>query len=78
MGYHSNTDVTYSLVQVGRTSVALNQIELDLLRTLPNNHHYHNPDDKGVCPLVFLLFKCYHGHNIDCNVEKSFGSIQLV
>ena len=45
-------------IQVSRTSVALNQIELDLLRTLPNNCHYHNPDDKGVCPLVFLLFNC--------------------
>ena len=78
MGYHSNTGDTYSTVQVNRTSVALNQIELDLLRTLPNNHHYHNPDDKGVCSLVFLLFNYHHGDDIDCDVEKSFGSIQLV
>ncbi|XP_065901041.1 TBC1 domain family member 2B-like isoform X2 [Dysidea avara] len=30
-----------------RSSVAVNQIELDLLRTLPNNQHYHSADDMG-------------------------------
>lgn len=55
-GSYSDTDYMICHVQVGRTSVALNQIELDLLRTLPNNYHYHNPDDKGVCPTALFVF----------------------
>ena len=30
--------------QMGNTSVAMNQIELDLLRTLPTNKYYNSPD----------------------------------
>ena len=32
----------------GQTSVAVNQIELDLLRTLPTNKYYDKPDAQGV------------------------------
>lgn len=63
---------------MSRTSAALNQIELDLLRTLPNNYHYHNPDDKGVCPIHCSCLPSCHGDKIDYNVEESIGSIQLV
>ena len=32
-----------------QTTVAVNQIELDLLRTLPTNKYYDKPDATGVC-----------------------------
>lgn len=32
----------------GKPSPAVKQIELDLLRTLPNNKHYEKLDDEGV------------------------------
>ena len=32
----------------GKPSPAVKQIELDLLRTLPNNKHYDKPDADGV------------------------------
>ena len=35
-------------VQANQTSVALNQIELDLLRTLPSNKYYNSADASGV------------------------------
>ena len=36
------------LVQAGQSSVAVNQIELDLLRTLPTNKYYDKADAQGV------------------------------
>ncbi len=32
----------------GQSSIAVNQIELDLLRTLPTNKYYEKPDAQGV------------------------------
>ena len=36
----------------GKKSVAVSQIELDLLRTLPTNKYYDKPDAQGVCLCV--------------------------
>jgi len=38
----------FGLLQAGQSSVAVNQIELDLLRTLPTNKYYDKPDAQGV------------------------------
>lgn len=40
----------------------LHQIELDLLRTLPNNRHYATVDSPGICKLRNVLL-AYSWHN---------------
>lgn len=40
----------------------LHQIELDLLRTLPNNRHYASVDSPGICKLRNVLL-AYSWHN---------------
>ncbi|XP_031556555.1 TBC1 domain family member 2B-like [Actinia tenebrosa] len=46
----------------GKFSPAAKQIELDLLRTLPNNKHYDKPDSDGIDKLRRVLL-AYSGHN---------------
>ena len=45
----------------GQASIAVNQIELDLLRTLPTNKYYDKPDAQGVSQFmnIVLLYSQY-------------------
>lgn len=48
----------------GKPSPAVKQIELDLLRTLPNNKHYEKMDSDGIAKLRDVLL-AYSWHNPD-------------
>ncbi|XP_067047173.1 TBC1 domain family member 2B-like isoform X1 [Acropora muricata] len=48
----------------GKPSPAVKQIELDLLRTLPNNKHYEKMDSDGIAKLREVLL-AYSWHNPD-------------
>ena len=50
--------LVFSVLQAGQSSVAVNQIELDLLRTLPTNKYYDKPNAQGVCVLFSGVFIC--------------------
>ena len=41
----------------GKPSPAVKQIELDLLRTLPNNKHYEKMDSDGVSKDLLTLWR---------------------
>ena len=43
----------------GQSSIAVNQIELDLLRTLPTNKYYESPDAQGVRVQQQLIMGLY-------------------
>ena len=57
------------------TTVLLFQIELDLLRTLPNNRHYDGPNADGIAKLRRVLL-AYSVHNPE--VEYCQVSVQIV
>ncbi|GFN81357.1 TBC1 domain family member 2b [Plakobranchus ocellatus] len=48
--------------QVNKSNPAIKQIELDLLRTLPDNCFFQKIDSEGVCKLRRVLL-CYSVHN---------------
>ena len=55
------------------------QIELDLLRTLPNNKHYDNPNADGI-PKLRRVLLAYSVHNPDveyCQVYILYKNICL-
>ena len=57
------------------TTVLLFQIELDLLRTLPNNRHYDGPNADGIAKLRRVLL-AYSVHNPEveyCQVSYYFS-----
>ena len=66
-----------------RQIVALNkiflfQIELDLLRTLPNNKHYDSPNADGI-PKLRRVLLAYSVHNPEveyCQVRNDFYSFR--
>ena len=57
----------FPMLQAGQSSVAVNQIELDLLRTLPTNKYYDKPDAQGVCV-------CLHVHCIFHQLVWSYAA----
>ncbi|KAK3800100.1 hypothetical protein RRG08_015066 [Elysia crispata] len=48
--------------QVNKSNPAIKQIELDLLRTLPDNRFFQKIDSEGICKLRCVLM-CYSVHN---------------
>ena len=60
--YHVQSEGQYEAIlkqHAGQSSIAVNQIELDLLRTLPTNKYYDKPDAQGVSDhYTNLTFVC--------------------
>ena len=58
---------------------AAKQIELDLLRTLPNNKHYEGPHADGIAKLRRVLL-AYSVHNPDveyCQVSRKSNQFRM-
>jgi len=56
---------------------AAKQIELDLLRTLPNNKHYDNPNADGI-PKLRRVLLAYSVHNPDVEYCQGFNRLVAI
>lgn len=72
--YYKNLLANYN---PGLPTPAARQIELDLLRTLPNNKHYDNPNADGI-PKLRRVLLAYSVHNPDVEYCQGFNRLVAI